>query len=57
MLGSPARQSLSGPGGRLQGIDLDVPLGMFGLLGPNGANKSTFSVRVLAGLLEPPRAV
>lgn len=41
-----------GPVAALQGIDLDVPLGMFGLLGPNGAGKSTF-MRVLAGLLEP----
>jgi ABC-type multidrug transport system ATPase subunit len=36
----------------LQGIDLDVPPGMFGLLGPNGAGKSTF-MNILAGLLEP----
>jgi ABC-type multidrug transport system ATPase subunit len=41
-----------GPVAALQGIDLDVPLGMFGLLGPNGAGKSTF-MRILAGLLEP----
>jgi ABC-type multidrug transport system ATPase subunit len=41
-----------GPVAAIQGIDLDVPLGMFGLLGPNGAGKSTF-MRVLAGLLEP----
>ena len=41
-----------GPVAALQGIDLDVPLGMFGLLGPNGAGKSTF-MKILAGLLEP----
>src|SRR5712671_4796708 len=41
-----------GPVAALQGVDLDVPLGMFGLLGPNGAGKSTF-MRILAGLLEP----
>src|SRR4029077_983532 len=41
-----------GPVTALQGIDLDVPPGMFGLLGPNGAGKSTL-MRILAGLLEP----
>jgi ABC-type multidrug transport system ATPase subunit len=41
-----------GPVTALQGIDLDVPEGMFGLLGPNGAGKSTL-MRILAGLLEP----
>ena len=41
-----------GPVAALQGVDLDIPLGMFGLLGPNGAGKSTF-MRILAGLLEP----
>src|SRR5215470_4534344 len=41
-----------GPVCALQGIDLDVPSGMFGLLGPNGAGKSTF-MRIVAGLLEP----
>ncbi|HTR97334.1 MAG TPA: ATP-binding cassette domain-containing protein [Candidatus Acidoferrales bacterium] len=41
-----------GPVAALQGVDLDVPVGMFGLLGPNGAGKSTF-MRILAGLLEP----
>jgi ABC-type multidrug transport system ATPase subunit len=42
------------PGGvtALQGLDLDVPTGMFGLLGPNGAGKSTL-MKILAGLLEP----
>jgi ABC-type multidrug transport system ATPase subunit len=41
-----------GPVAALQGIDLDVPRGMFGLLGPNGAGKTTL-MRILAGLLEP----
>src|SRR5579871_3553285 len=41
-----------GPVTALEGIDLDVPTGMFGLLGPNGAGKTTF-MRILAGLLEP----
>ena len=41
-----------GPVTALNGIDLDVPSGMFGLLGPNGAGKSTF-MKILAGLLEP----
>ena len=41
-----------GPVAALQGIDLELPLGMFGLLGPNGAGKSTL-MRILAGLLEP----
>lgn len=41
-----------GPVSALQGVDLDVPTGMFGLLGPNGAGKST-TMKILAGLLEP----
>ena len=41
-----------GPVAALQGIDLDVPRGMFGLLGPNGAGKTTL-MRIIAGLLEP----
>ena len=41
-----------GPVAALQGIDLDLPTGMFGLLGPNGAGKTTL-MRILAGLLEP----
>jgi ABC-2 type transport system ATP-binding protein len=35
----------------LQGVDLDIPLGMFGLLGPNGASKSSL-MRTLATLQE-----
>ncbi|MFO0891428.1 MAG: ABC transporter ATP-binding protein [Isosphaeraceae bacterium] len=41
-----------GPVAALEGIDLDVPPGMFGLLGPNGAGKTTL-MRVVAGRLEP----
>src|SRR5271156_6647828 len=41
-----------GPVAALQGVDLDLPNGMFGLLGPNGAGKTTF-MRILSGLLEP----
>lgn len=41
-----------GPVAALQGINLDIPPGMFGLLGPNGAGKSTF-MKILSGLLEP----
>jgi ABC-2 type transport system ATP-binding protein len=41
-----------GPVTALQGLDLDLPAGMFGLLGPNGAGKTTL-MRILAGLLEP----
>jgi ABC-type multidrug transport system ATPase subunit len=40
-----------GPVTALQGINLEVPEGMFGLLGPNGAGKTTL-MRILAGLLE-----
>lgn len=36
----------------LNGINLDVPAGMFGLLGPNGAGKTTL-MKILATLLEP----
>jgi ABC-2 type transport system ATP-binding protein len=42
----------AGPVTALQGVDLDLPVGMFGLLGPNGAGKTTL-MRILAGLLEP----
>ena len=41
-----------GPVAALQGVDLDIPRGMFGLLGPNGAGKTTL-MRIVAGLLEP----
>jgi ABC-type multidrug transport system ATPase subunit len=41
-----------GPVAALQGVNLDVPKGMFGLLGPNGAGKTTL-MKILAGLLEP----
>jgi ABC-2 type transport system ATP-binding protein len=40
-----------GPVAALQGIDLEIPNGMFGLLGPNGAGKTTL-MRIVAGLLE-----
>ena len=36
----------------LKGIDLEVPSGMFGLLGPNGSGKTTL-MKILATLLEP----
>ena len=41
-----------GPVAALNGIDLEVPTGMFGLLGPNGAGKTTL-MKIVAGLLEP----
>jgi ABC-type multidrug transport system ATPase subunit len=40
----------------LKGIDLDVPPGMFGLLGPNAAGKTTL-MKILATLLEPDSAM
>ncbi|MEU0478195.1 ABC transporter ATP-binding protein [Streptosporangium sp. NPDC006013] len=36
----------------LDGLDLDVPTGIYGLLGSNGAGKTTL-MRILAGLLKP----
>ena len=36
----------------LDGVDLQIPTGMFGLLGPNGAGKTTL-MRILAGILRP----
>lgn len=36
----------------LKGVDLDIPSGMFGLLGPNGSGKTTL-MKILATLLEP----
>ena len=41
-----------GPVSALQGIDLQIPPGMFGLLGPNGSGKSTL-MQILSGLLTP----
>ena len=42
------------PGGvaALQGVDLTIPPGIFGLLGPNGSGKTTL-MRIIATLLEP----
>ena len=36
----------------LKGVNLDVPSGMFGLLGPNGSGKTTL-MKIVATLLEP----
>lgn len=36
----------------LNGVNLEIPRGMFGLLGPNGAGKTTL-MRILAGILHP----
>ncbi len=36
----------------LKGVDLAIPSGMFGLLGPNGSGKTTL-MKILATLLEP----
>ena len=36
----------------LNGVNLDIPMGMFGLLGPNGAGKSSL-MRTLSTLQEP----
>ncbi len=36
----------------LEGVNVEIPAGMFGLLGPNGAGKSTM-IKILATLLEP----
>jgi len=42
------------PGGvtALNDVSLEVPSGLFGLLGPNGSGKTTL-MRILAGLLAP----
>ena len=36
----------------LKGVDLNVPPGMFGLLGPNGSGKTTL-MKIVATLLDP----
>src|SRR6266851_9950964 len=36
----------------LNRVDLEIPPGVFGLLGPNGSGKTTF-MKILATLLEP----
>ena len=46
------RKVYSGGVTALQGLDLTIPPGVFGLLGPNGSGKTTL-MRVLATLLEP----
>ncbi len=38
----------------LNGVDLDVPKGIFGIIGPNGAGKTTL-LRILLGLLKSDR--
>ena len=38
----------------LDGLNLDIPPGLFGLLGPNGAGKTTL-MRILAGVSPPDR--
>jgi ABC-type multidrug transport system ATPase subunit len=40
-----------GPIAALQGVDLEIAEGMFGLVGPNGSGKTTL-MRIVAGLLE-----
>ena len=40
-----------GPVAALQGVDLEIPEGLYGLVGPNGSGKTTL-MRILAGLLE-----
>lgn len=42
------------PGGiqALKGVNLEIPSGMFGLLGPNGSGKTTL-MKIVATLLEP----
>jgi ABC-2 type transport system ATP-binding protein len=40
-----------GPVAALRGVDVAIPEGMFGLVGPNGSGKTTL-MRILAGLLE-----
>ena len=38
----------------LDGLDLDIPPGLFGLLGPHGGGKTTL-MRILAGVSRPDR--
>ncbi len=45
-------KTYKGPVHALKGVDLDVPSGMFGLLGPNGSGKTTL-MKIVATLLEP----
>ncbi len=46
------RKTYAGGVRALNGIDLEIPAGMFGLLGPNGAGKTTL-MKILATLLDP----
>ena len=46
------RKTYAGGVAALDGLDLDVPTGMFGLLGANGAGKTTL-MRILAGIVRP----
>ncbi|HKG46997.1 MAG TPA: ABC transporter ATP-binding protein [Pyrinomonadaceae bacterium] len=46
------RKTYQGQVHALKGVDLDVPSGMFGLLGPNGSGKTTL-MKIVATLLEP----
>ncbi len=42
----------SGPVVAIESLNMQIPTGLFGLLGPNGSGKTTL-MRILAGLLEP----
>jgi len=46
------KKTFGGSVAALAGVDLDVPAGLFGLLGPNGSGKTTL-MRTLATLLRP----
>lgn len=46
------RKTYAGRIQALESVDLDVPPGMFGLLGPNGSGKTTLR-KIVATLLEP----
>jgi len=41
----------------LNGVNLDIPMGMFGLLGPNGAGKSSLMRTIAQALVGDPRLV